>query len=149
VAVALVTILPIEVTIGPYGSDTPWYDRFSFVPVVTIDAKTFLLNIVMMVPLGMMLPLLSTRVGSARAVAVAGAAASTAIELTQFGLEVFLNAGRTADVNDIIANTAGAVLGYYVLRYVLRAARRVPAVAGVVGTLALPATPGPSRLIQR
>jgi VanZ family protein len=135
-AVLGVTIFPIEVTIGRYGSISPWYDRASFIPVATIDAKTFLLNIFMTVPLGMLLPVLSRRVRSVRTVAVVAAAVSAVIEILQFGLNVFLNSGRTADVNDIIANTAGAVLGYYALR----AAYALPAEGGTVRALARPGT---------
>jgi glycopeptide antibiotics resistance protein len=48
--------------------------------------------------------------------AVAAACASTGIEVTQFVIGLTLGSRRTVDVNDLIANTAGALLGLLLLR---------------------------------
>lgn len=108
VAVLAVTLLPLN---GPKA------DTLILVPLITIDPVNFLLNIVMTVPLGFLLPLL-TRVRGAGQVAWLGLAASTAIEVTQFVTDALLHSGRTSDVNDLIANTLGAVAGYLLWRRV-------------------------------
>jgi glycopeptide antibiotics resistance protein len=110
------------------------------VPIVTIDAPSFLLNVVMTLPLGALLPLL-VRVRSVPAVALVGLGVSTAIEVGQGVGDVLLGMQRTVDVNDLIANVSGTVLGLLIFR----------AVAGVAGSslvrFALPgsavAGPGP------
>jgi glycopeptide antibiotics resistance protein len=136
VAVLALTIFPIDAVIGRYASITPWYHRFNWIPLLTIDVKTFVLNVVMTVPLGMMLPLLVARVRSVRTVALIAAVTSGCIEVVQFALDVGLDAGRTADVNDLIANTLGAVLGFWAIS----AAAHTSPLAGVLETLALPNT---------
>lgn len=88
------------------------------VPLVTIDPTSFLLNIVMTVPLGALLPLL-LRVRSVPAAALVGLAVSTAIEVGQGVGDVLLGMSRTVDVNDLIANVTGTVLGLLVLRLVV------------------------------
>ena len=65
-------------------------------------------NVVLFVPLGVLLPLTWPRVRFRRGVAIA-AAVSVGIEVAQY-----LSASwghRTADVNDVILNTTGAILG--------------------------------------
>lgn len=91
------------------------------VPLVTIDPTSFLLNIVMTVPLGALLPLL-LRVRSVPAAALVGLAVSTAIEVGQGVGDVLLGMSRTVDVNDLIANVTGTVLGLLVLRLVVEVA---------------------------
>lgn len=113
------------------------------VPLVTIDPTTFLLNIVMTLPLGALLPLV-VRVRSVPAAALVGLVVSASIELGQGAGDVLLGMSRTVDVNDLIANVTGTVLG-------LLAFRTVAAVAGpTLGRLALPgsALAGPARLID-
>ena len=91
------------------------------VPLVTIDPTSFLLNVVMTVPLGALLPLL-LRVRSVPAAALVGLAVSTTIEVGQGVGDVLLGMSRTVDVNDLIANVTGTVLGLLVLRLVVRVA---------------------------
>ena len=116
--------LPLQLRTGDYSNLVPWYDKGNFIPLVTIDAPTFLLNIVMTVPLGFLLPFF-VRVRGVRQVALIGLAASATVEVTQFLSDVLVSSGRTGDVNDLPANTLGAVLGF--LAY--RTLTRVPAVA--------------------
>ena len=91
------------------------------VPLVTIDPTSFLLNVVMTVPLGVLLPLL-LRVRSVPAAALVGLAVSTAIEVGQGVGDVLLGMTRTVDVNDLIANVTGTVLGLLVLRLLVELA---------------------------
>ncbi|KNB50504.1 VanZ family protein [Streptomyces caatingaensis] len=69
------------------------------------DVRDFLLNILMFVPGG----LLSASAGLRFAAAAAcGFLGSLAIEVTQY----LTSSGRTADVNDLLANSLGCVAGY-------------------------------------
>ena len=45
---------------------------------------------------------------------------STAIELLQLVGNIVFSTGRTTDINDVIANTLGAVLGFVMLRRLAR-----------------------------
>ncbi len=74
-------------------------------------------NILLFVPLGMLLSTLGRRV---LAVVGAGLAVSLVIEVTQY----LLNIGRTADVNDLIENTLGTLIGWLVVLAVRRIAAR-------------------------
>jgi hypothetical protein len=125
--VAAVT-LPLQIRTGDYGNLIPWYEKGNFVPLAGLDTRTLVLNIVMTFPLGLLLPFL-TRVSGVRQVALTGFALSAAVEVTQFLSDVLVSGGRTADVNDLPANTVGAVLGY--LAY--RCLTRLPAVADAAG----------------
>ena len=69
----------------------------------------FLGNIGVFMPLGLALPLIRTRPTRARDVAVIAFILSLSIELAQYAL-----GRRVADVDDVIMNTSGAVLGFAV-----------------------------------
>jgi glycopeptide antibiotics resistance protein len=101
---------------GP-GRDVALRSLLNVVPLVTIDPQTFLLNIVMTLPLGALLPLV-VRVRSVPGAALVGLLVSGAIEFGQGVGDVVLGMSRTVDVNDLIANVLGTVLGLLVLRAV-------------------------------
>jgi glycopeptide antibiotics resistance protein len=106
---------PIDVNIGIYANQTPWYQSIQWIPLLTADAPSFLLNIVLFMPLGFMLPLIKPWIHSKQTAALAGLAVSILIEITQLLLRVTLGNGRSTDLNDIIANTTGSVLGFVIL----------------------------------
>jgi glycopeptide antibiotics resistance protein len=115
------------------------------VPLVTIDPTSFLLNVVMTVPLGALLPLL-LRVRSVPAAALVGLAVSTAIEVGQGVGDVLLGMTRTVDVNDLIANVTGTVLGLLVLRLVVEVAPAAVRRCALPGSaLAGPRTTAPAQ----
>ncbi|MCH1627169.1 VanZ family protein [Ferdinandcohnia quinoae] len=107
---------PIEVNIGEYANQTPWFKSINFIPVLTIDAATFILNIVMLVPFGMYLPLLSNRYNSVKKAASMGLSISLSFEVIQLLIKIILGNGRSTDINDLIANTLGAVIGFLIIR---------------------------------
>ncbi|WP_223636095.1 VanZ family protein [Planococcus sp. 4-30] len=111
---------PIEVNLGEYRNLTPWYKSTNFIPVLTIDLKTFLLNIIMLVPFGMYLPFLSWKIRSVKQAARLGFYVSLSFELTQLAVRILLGSGRSTDINDLIANTLGAVIGFLLIRKILR-----------------------------
>ncbi|MBG0826723.1 VanZ family protein [Planomonospora sp. ID67723] len=69
-------------------------------------------NLLVLAALGAMLPVRSPRLASLGAVACAAAAVSLTVEVLQYGLGL----GRVSSVDDVILNTAGAVLAALVTR---------------------------------
>jgi glycopeptide antibiotics resistance protein len=104
---------------GP-GHEVALRSLLNVVPLITLDPPTFVLNIVMTLPLGARLPLL-VRVRSTAAVALVGLLVSATIEVGQGVGDVLLGMTRTVDVNDLIANVTGTVLGLVVFRTVAAA----------------------------
>ncbi|HUG48187.1 MAG TPA: VanZ family protein [Candidatus Limnocylindria bacterium] len=73
-------------------------------------------NVAAFVPLGVLVPLVTGR-PSWRTAAFAGLSLSVAIESAQLGLSLLVQYPyRHADVDDVILNTSGAVLGYAAFR---------------------------------
>ena len=69
-------------------------------------------NLVMLIPLGVLIPVLTGRRGWLRVFAGA-LALSGGIELAQLAISLLLGFGyRTASVDDVITNVAGALAGY-------------------------------------
>jgi glycopeptide antibiotics resistance protein len=74
-------------------------------------------NLLLLAPLGVYGPVLSRALRSLPALLLAGALLSIAIELGQLGLsELYGFPIRIADVDDVILNTAGVIVGYAVWR---------------------------------
>ena len=73
--------------------------------------RHIVLNVALFAPLGALLPMMHCRLRSWVYALLCGAALSTMIETTQL-----LAAAGQCDVNDIIANTLGALLGYGLFR---------------------------------
>jgi glycopeptide antibiotics resistance protein len=83
-------------------------------------------NVLMFVPLGCLLPLVVRWLNSWRRVLLVAGATSVAIELYQLRMPGI----RRADVNDVLANALGAVLGWLALalvgRWLARAGKPTP-----------------------
>jgi glycopeptide antibiotics resistance protein len=120
VAVVAVTAFPIKVRPGAVASmGDDWWTVLRWVPFA-VPPLGFVLNIFMFVPLGVLVPLLWPSADSLRRLTGLALCASGALELTQFVLWVTLGSPRTVDINDLISNTAGAVLGLLLLRALVR-----------------------------
>ena len=98
------------------------------VPLLEIigDIKGAVLNVLLFVPLGILLPLFWSKYRSFARVALFGLLLSLRIEF----LQIFTF--RYSDVNDLLTNTAGAVLGYLIAQLLLR--RNGAALSEEVGT---------------
>ncbi|GIE93944.1 antibiotic resistance protein VanZ [Paractinoplanes rishiriensis] len=114
-AVIGVTVFPIAPHPESYYGGEPWWTMLHYIPFL-VDAPSFILNILMFVPFGVLVPLLRPRADSYRRLFGLAAAASAGIELVQLIVMLTLGSRRTVDVNDLIANTAGALAGLLVLR---------------------------------
>jgi glycopeptide antibiotics resistance protein len=65
-------------------------------------------NVVLFVPLGLLLPIGWAKTRELKKVVLAGAGASTIIELSQF----LFGLGSLGTIDDVIFNTLGAVMGF-------------------------------------
>lgn len=74
------------------------------------DLKNCILNVLLFIPLGILLPVIWPRFDSLKSVLLWVLCFSTLIELMQ------LFNFRTTDINDLITNTGGAALGYLLIR---------------------------------
>ena len=92
-----------------------WPFRVNLVPLVNIlqydSRRDLLLNLIgnstMFIPTGILLPSLYQNMRSFKKTVLNGCALSLAIELLQLPFAV-----RASDVDDVILNTAGCILGY-------------------------------------
>ncbi|PAE40535.1 VanZ family protein [Bacillus sp. 7884-1] len=123
-AVIHLVFFPIEVYLGEYKSTQPLLQEIlqeiNFIPILTIDIPSFVLNVIMLIPFGMYLPLLNGKVDSAKKAAKYGYFLSLSIEVLQLIIEVTLGSGRIADINDIIANTLGAAVGFLIIKKLVK-----------------------------
>ncbi len=121
------TLLPIE--LGPPGSgvglDPYWRNSINLVPLKTIQLylgsdlgriawANLLGNLLLLVPLGALGPVAWRKLDGWKRILAAGLAISLAIEGLQFAkwfVDV-LGQTRSVDIDDIILNVAGALLGY-------------------------------------
>ncbi len=69
-------------------------------------------NVVVFIPVGILIPLISVRVRRFKATVILGFTTSFAIEILQF---LFVE-GRAMDVDDLILNTLGVVIGWCILK---------------------------------
>ncbi|MFJ4153031.1 VanZ family protein [Streptomyces galbus] len=133
-AVLSLTVFPLYVTWGQYANQSPWYNQVNFIPLLTADV-TAIPNIIMMIPLGFLLPLVSRRATSLWRAIGLSALASLCIEATQMLSYIVFNNGRSVDINDLLANTLGGLIGYALISLVLKS-------AGLRGPLLAAALPG-------
>lgn len=75
------------------------------------DSVNACLNVLLFVPYGFLLPVLWSKFRSVKECAIIGLVTSCIIEISQ------IFTFRTTDINDLITNTIGAVLGYYIAQY--------------------------------
>lgn len=97
--------------IGKLKAFSPRITLIPFLDMIRGSIDT-ILNILLFLPLGVFLPLLFQRYKRIREIAVTGFLLSLSIELAQM-----FGRGAT-DVNDLITNTVGATLGYFIYKLV-------------------------------
>jgi glycopeptide antibiotics resistance protein len=80
-------------------------------------------NVILLVPLGILLPLLSTRFNSFKKIFIAALLFSLSIEVIQLVSRSF-GIYRSADVDDVILNITGALVGLFILRIFIEKKKR-------------------------
>jgi glycopeptide antibiotics resistance protein len=113
--VLAITVFPITAWPPEHWLGEPWWTVIHWIPFY-VDGASMVLNVIMTIPIGILLPLLWPRTGTIRGVAVPAFCVSASIELIQLIIGLTVYSRRTVDINDLIANTAGAVLGLLMLR---------------------------------
>lgn len=116
----------------PAAGSAPRWASVTLVPLAGAEWGDIAMNVLVFIPLGMLLPLIS-RIRSALQVVLTGFLVSFTMELLQYLNAALWNGGHIADINDLLANTTGALLGFGLYRaaLLLPAVRRmVPAEAG-------------------
>ncbi len=103
------TVFPIY--LNPTPRAEPWSPALALIPFHDYELLDALTNVVVFVPLGLLIPLLM-RKPSWRKVLVTASIVSLTIELLQLAAQKLFSGGHVADVNDLIWNTAGGVIGY-------------------------------------
>jgi len=79
-------------------------------------ARQLVGNVVMFVPLGFLLPLVSMRCRRLRVTTIVALVVSVGIEFIQLAMLLTLVSSRSVDIDDVVLNVTGAVLGYLAWR---------------------------------
>jgi glycopeptide antibiotics resistance protein len=109
--------------IEDFRSQTEFFDGMNFIPLKDLSLKYLMSiqgwgNVVLGMPFGFIYPFVVTVAGWRQMVRY-GLIFGTSIELTQFAISLLYGfAYRVIDVNDVLLNFTGAVLGYALLRAV-------------------------------
>jgi glycopeptide antibiotics resistance protein len=121
------TLFPFRIDTSNEQSWRVWLHLTPFTDVVA-DPIGIVLNVALFMPLGIIIPLVAP-LASVRHVLLCGFAASLTIEVIQFVGDITANTGRVADVDDLIGNTLGTLIGYIVFRLIalIPAASRIAA----------------------
>jgi glycopeptide antibiotics resistance protein len=129
-AIVAVTLFPLPWRTGGGGLalipgrwewPAPWAQITPFATIrMSLDAgfgsaagRVLIGNLVAFVPLGFLAPIVDRRWQSAARILLLGIVASAAVELAQLAWDLFVGMPwRSADIDDVIVNTAGTMLGY-------------------------------------
>lgn len=94
--------------IGKYGNEIIRLDEIVLIPFNSEGLTTYLLNVIMFMPLGFLLPYIWDNFRNLKSVIFTSFIFSLSIELSQL-----LNR-RTTDIDDLTMNTLGGLLGYII-----------------------------------
>jgi glycopeptide antibiotics resistance protein len=109
----LVLTLPPSIPAPRTVNLVPFDELVGVPPVVWGTTLTQMVaNVLLFAPLGLLIPLKWRSVDSSWRVIAIAAVSSTVIEAAQF----VIGGGRQTTITDVILNTAGAVLGFVILR---------------------------------
>ncbi|MMZ67076.1 VanZ like family protein [compost metagenome] len=81
---------------------------------------SFILNIILFMPLGVFVWLAPRGIFSLKQAIRIGLTVSFGIEFMQLILKLILGSSRSIDINDLIANTIGCVVGYLIIQQVIK-----------------------------
>lgn len=93
-----------------------------FVPTLS-DIRNTILNVLLFIPLGFFLPILWKKYESKRNTIIFGLGTTLTIEICQ------MLTFRATDINDVITNVAGTIIGWYTARFLLK---KVPGITGLI-----------------
>lgn len=138
--VLVLTVFPLRFGTLAFNmsADPHWRNSVNLVPLRTIElylttsavgagirGANLLGNLLLLTPMGFTAPALSRRLDGWWRIAALGLMSAGAIELMQFARKYVLGmTGRSVDIDDVILNAAGALIGYGMLTLVRPAWRR-------------------------
>jgi glycopeptide antibiotics resistance protein len=137
--------LPFPIRLGAAREGVAsWHSVLHLTPLIEADPTGLKLNVLLFVPLGLLLPLVA-RVATAGRALLIGCVLSVGIEATQFVTDLTISSGRVADIDDVISNSVGALLGYGLYRLAVSVPRVAQAAAAATwpGPKAVPSPPWP------
>ncbi|UQS87364.1 VanZ family protein [Nicoliella spurrieriana] len=114
---------PVAIQLGSYpelSSFTYGHAQIVYMPFQELLTEGFWLNVVMTMPLGGFIGLLSRQRLRMAQVTGCGLLTGLLIESGQLFLDNLADFQRTVDINDVISNLLGVVVGYYLLRLIER-----------------------------
>lgn len=119
------TIFPIF--LDKPDSGIPWTPGLALIPFADYELDDALMNMLVFVPLGILIPLMLARPTWLKVVGTA-AITSLTVESLQLAAQAYFAGGHIADINDFLSNVAGGALGYGLLLLLAR----VPALARLI-----------------
>jgi glycopeptide antibiotics resistance protein len=119
-AVIHLTVFPIHVQTGEWKALAYFEQAVNVRPFQQLDKADFTLNILLTIPLGMFLPVILHRAIPLLHVCAIGLLTGCLLEGNQYLLRVTVANDRNVNINDVIANATGVILGYACLRIALR-----------------------------
>jgi glycopeptide antibiotics resistance protein len=111
--VAANTVFPIYLRLPSTGEK--WVPGLALRPFYDYEVGDAVMNMIVFFPAGILIALVLARPTWLKMLACI-AATSLAIELIQLAMQALANGGHIADVNDVIFNVLGGLIGYGVLR---------------------------------
>ncbi|WP_341976277.1 VanZ family protein [Microbacterium sp. LWO13-1.2] len=133
------TIFPIY--LNPITGGTNWVPGLAIIPFADYEWGDAVTNILVFVPLGILSALLLAK-PSWWKVLIAVAGTSLGIEVAQLAAQKFFAGGHIADINDLLSNIAGGMLGYGLLLIL----SRIPQVSGLVDRFRWSQVPAPAEI---
>lgn len=98
------------IRVAQFG-ETFFNPTLSFIPFSDGLSRSFILNILLFIPFGFLCPLISRTLERARNIFLIGFSLSFLIEISQL-----FTVYRVTDINDILTNIAGTLIGYLCFR---------------------------------
>lgn len=93
--------------------ETFFHPNINLIPFSDGFSVSFILNIFLFIPLGFLCPLISKRYQNVKNTLLIGCGLSLMIEITQL-----FTLYRATDINDLITNVAGTLIGYFCFRFI-------------------------------
>jgi glycopeptide antibiotics resistance protein len=106
-----VNIIPLSYSFRCFLQDPNQHPR-----IVLFCLRNTIGNLLLFIPLGILLPLVSDRFRSLARMLPAALCLSVTIETIQF-LSQFVGSPRSVDIDDVLLNTLGACLGFLIYRF--------------------------------
>ncbi|WP_418936199.1 VanZ family protein [Natronobacillus azotifigens] len=120
------TLLPIMFTPFPFPASVqliPFYFVFDSIESGYIGSA-YWQNFILLFPLGVFSPLLFRRLRNLKLTILTAFFVSTSIETIQLIMSLTIGSNRTFNVDDIILNTSGAIIGYFIYKILIITLRK-------------------------